>query len=111
MRAKVWSKVEVRRVSASFEDRCVDLQPVPGSKIWEGNLPIAGLPNAIYSLQVKVEDGTGQTAEDSIRVLIGNAAPLDRKRFDRDQDNAISAWVEHGLLGTQLGPNKNGRKW
>jgi hypothetical protein len=20
-------------------------------------------------------------------------------------------WVEHGLLGTQLGPNKNGRKW
>jgi hypothetical protein len=32
-------------------------------------------------------------------------------RAERDQDNAISAWPEHGLLGTQLGPNKNGRKW
>jgi hypothetical protein len=25
--------------------------------------------------------------------------------------NTIEAWLDHGLLGTQLGPNKNGRKW
>ena len=24
---------------------------------------------------------------------------------------ALDAWPEHGLLGTQLGPNKNGKKW
>jgi hypothetical protein len=30
---------------------------------------------------------------------------------ERDQDNALDAWPEHGLLGTQLGPNKNGKKW
>ena len=29
----------------------------------------------------------------------------------RDQNNALEAWHEHGLLGTQLGPNKNGKKW
>ncbi len=34
-----------------------------------------------------------------------------RKRAERDQDNALEAWPEHGLLATQLGPNKNGRKW
>ncbi len=34
-----------------------------------------------------------------------------RKTAERDQDNALEAWPEHGLLGTQLGPNKNGRKW
>ena len=28
-----------------------------------------------------------------------------------DQDNALEAWPEHGLLGTQLGPNRNGKKW
>jgi hypothetical protein len=34
-----------------------------------------------------------------------------RDRVERDQDNALDAWPEHGLLGTQLGPNKNGKKW
>jgi hypothetical protein len=28
-----------------------------------------------------------------------------------DQDNALGTWQEHGPLGTQLGPNKNGKKW
>ena len=111
VRAKVWSKAEMRRVSARLADRSVYLQPVPGSNIWEGDLPIAGLPDAISPLQVRAEDVAGQTAEDSICVLIGNSAAQDRERFDRDQDNAIPAWIEHGLLGTQLGPNKNGRKW
>jgi hypothetical protein len=30
---------------------------------------------------------------------------------DRDRDNALAVWPEHGLHGTQLGPNKNGKKW
>ncbi|MGA7807689.1 MAG: metallophosphoesterase, partial [Bradyrhizobium sp.] len=25
--------------------------------------------------------------------------------------NSIGAWPERHLLGTQLGPNRNGRKW
>ncbi len=44
-----------------------------------------------------------------IRVVIGE--PEERERAERDQDNALEAWPEHGLLGTQLGPNKNGKKW
>ena len=28
-----------------------------------------------------------------------------------DQDNALEAWPERGLLATQLGPNRNGKKW
>jgi Icc protein len=28
-----------------------------------------------------------------------------------DHTNAIGAYLEKGILGTQLGPNKNGRKW
>jgi hypothetical protein len=31
-------------------------------------------------------------------------------RRHRDQDNASSSWIEHGILGTQLGPNKNGER-
>lgn len=28
-----------------------------------------------------------------------------------DEENAIGAWKERDILGTQLGPNKNGKKW
>jgi Icc protein len=28
-----------------------------------------------------------------------------------DQNNCVGEWKERGILGTQLGPNKNGRKW
>jgi hypothetical protein len=38
-------------------------------------------------------------------------SPTELERVGRDQDNALEAWPEHGLLGTQLGPNKNGKKW
>jgi Icc protein len=44
-------------------------------------------------------------------VLLGTASPVLQERLSRDQDNALQAWPEHGLLGTQLGPNKNGKKW
>jgi hypothetical protein len=36
---------------------------------------------------------------------------LSPQRALRDQDNALPPWPERGLMGTQLGPNKNGRKW
>jgi hypothetical protein len=29
----------------------------------------------------------------------------------RAQANALTAWPEHGLLGTLPGLNKNGRRW
>lgn len=32
-------------------------------------------------------------------------------RPQRDPDYAIGAWPECGILGTQMGPDKNGRKW
>jgi Icc protein len=44
-----------------------------------------------------------------IRVVSGDLA--ERERVERNQDNALEAWPEHGLLGTQLRPNKNGKKW
>jgi 3',5'-cyclic-AMP phosphodiesterase len=63
----------------------------------------------VYSLVVTVEDARGNVATDEIRVVSGD--PAERPRSERDQDNALEAWPEHGLLGTQLGPNKNGKKW
>jgi 3',5'-cyclic-AMP phosphodiesterase len=60
-------------------------------------------------LKVSVEDMRGKIATDEIHVVSGDLA--ERNRVERDQHNALGAWPEHGLLGTQLGPNKNGKKW
>lgn len=45
----------------------------------------------------------------SVRLHVG---PLPKREFaDVDYENAIGEWRDRGLLGTQLGPNKNGKKW
>ena len=61
-------------------------------------------------LQVSVEDVDGLTAEGSTRVLVGATGLSRQEGLDREQANAIAVRPEHGRLGTQLGPNKNGRK-
>jgi 3',5'-cyclic-AMP phosphodiesterase len=62
----------------------------------------------IYSLVVSVDDEHGKFATDEIRAVSGGP---ERERVERDQNNALEAWPEHGLPGTQLRPNKNGKKW
>lgn len=111
VRAKVWDIVEIQRVRAKLEEQHLELRRVPGSQVWEAIIPTNHMPDGVYSLHVHAQDTDGRTAGDAIRVTVGAAVMPPRKRFDRDQDNALAAWPEHGLLGTQLGPNKNGRKW
>ena len=67
------------------------------------------LNEGVYPLVAEAEDQHDTIVPDEIRVVIGD--PAERERAERDQDNAPEAWAEHGLLGTQLGPNKNGKKW
>jgi Icc protein len=111
IRAKFWGKSEALHIQASFEQQHVQLQQIPGSQVWEASLAVGDIPDGIYPLQVWAEDADGKTAADTIRVLLGTASPVLQERRSRDQDNALQAWPGHGLLGTQLGPNKNGKKW
>jgi Icc protein len=111
VRAKAWGKTKIQRVHANLEQERVQLRQVPGSQVWEALLPTGEVPDGVYTLRIWAEDADGQTAEDTVRVLVGNTTGPARGRLEQDQDNALPAWPEHGLLGTQLGPNKNGRKW
>jgi hypothetical protein len=83
------------------------MERVKESQVWEAS--VSAPHEGVLSLVVSVEDARGNVATDEIRVVIGDLA--ERERVERDQDNALEAWPEHGLLGTQLGPNKNGKKW
>jgi len=111
VRAKIWGRVEIQHVHASIGGQESQLQRVPDSAVWEGVVDTAGLSDGLHTLLVRAEDIEGRAAEDRIRLYIGEKSSHAIARSERDQDNAIGAWPEHGLVGTQLGPNKNGRKW
>ena len=62
------------------------------------------------TLRVVATDTQGWSAENTIRVSMGGDRPA-RKRAERGQDKALVPWAGRGLLGTRLGPNKNGSHW
>jgi hypothetical protein len=107
IRAKFWGELKAIRATATLNGNTVLMSRVEDSLVWEAQLD--GIPYGIHPLKVVVEDAGGHAATDEIRIAIGDRARPERA--ERDQDNALGAWPEHGLVGTQLGPNKNGKKW
>lgn len=111
VRAKSWGREAILSAVAHFGEKAIELKPIARSQLWEGAFLATEVPNGVHPLRVTVEDAAGDSASDEIRVVIGQSAYRSGPRSERDQDNAVAAWPERGLLGTQLGPNKNGKKW
>ena len=109
--AKAWAKHEISSVVVTLEGHTVPMSQIPRSNVWQAAVGRGSLPDGVYKLTVSGTDEIKQTAEDSIRLVLGASAYTPPNPSERDQDNAIEAWPERGLLGTHLGPNKNGRKW
>jgi Icc protein len=107
IRAKFWGEVEAVEATAHLDGQTHPMKRVGDSRVWEAEVPSSR--EGTHALKVAFKDARGKVASDEIRLAIGQRA--ERKSEERDQDNALEAWPEHGLLGTQLGPNKNGKKW
>ena len=101
VRAKVWGDAEIVEVEAALGNDSVQLRQSEDRHVWEGVVQ----RNGKSELRVSAADAMGRRSADSVRL---SGAQI-RSRFERDQDNAVDAWPEHGILGTQLGPNKNGK--
>jgi 3',5'-cyclic-AMP phosphodiesterase len=67
-------------------------------------------PEESFSLDVEAEDRDGSFDTDSIRVAKSNRRALKRAGDGSDADS-VGPWPEKHILGTQLGPNRNGRHW
>ena len=70
------------------------------------------LADGSHLLAVNARTSDGHSAEDRIAVHVnrrGEYAPPARQQTD--YENAIGAWAEKHILGTQLGPNENGHPW
>jgi 3',5'-cyclic-AMP phosphodiesterase len=107
VRAKFWGKAEALEAKVDLGGQTHALERVGDSNVWEAELPTPS--KGTHPLKVSFKDSHGKVASDEIRLAVGQRT--ERTSEERDQDNALEAWPEHGLLGTQLGPNKNGKKW
>lgn len=108
VRARVWSAWPVASVELHAFNSSVPMELSEHG--WTATIPGSRAVQGEHELLVKATMSDGSDAEDRIRVFLGNSTPP-RERSKIDADNALGAWLERDLLGTQLGPNKNGRKW
>ena len=67
-------------------------------------------PPGARRLSVRAADIGGRIGTDAIEPA-GDAALIPTSKGIGSDADAIGAWPEKGLLGTQLGPNRNGRHW
>jgi len=107
VRAKFWGDSEALEATADLGGHTHAMTRIGNSHVWEVDLPTPC--EGTHPLKVSFEDVHGKVASDEIRLAVGQRT--ERKFEEIDQDNVLEAWPEHGLLGTQLGPNKNGKKW
>jgi 3',5'-cyclic-AMP phosphodiesterase len=107
VRAKFWGEAEALEASVDLDGETHAMKRVGDSHVWEADLPTPS--EGTHPLKVSFKDAHGKVASDEIRLAVSQHT--ERRSEERDQDNALETWPEHGLLGTQLGPNKNGKKW
>jgi Icc protein len=67
-------------------------------------------PSRQFTLAVEAEDEWGGRDTDTIVAAVAGFRPAPRRADGSDAD-ALGAWPERHLLGTRLGPNRNGRQW
>ncbi len=107
VRAKFWGKVQAIDATVRLDGQTKPMKRVSDSRVWEADMPVPR--EGTHLLMVSFEDANGNVATDEIRLAAGRRTHREFK--EGENDNVLKAWPEHGLLGTQLGPNKNGKKW
>ncbi len=107
VRAKVLGDAPMTAVEMRVDDGTwMSMRPVPGeAALWEA--PVSANASRVA---VRARDANGRQDEDQVEPAGTEWEPPKRQANGSDADR-IGAWPERGLLDTQLGPNRNGRKW
>jgi Icc protein len=104
VRASAWGAVPIAQAEFRIDDQ--PWQPMYGGDggLFGGELTS---PDGPFRLSVRVTDQQGNRGIDTIEV----APNRERGQPTGSDAGSIGAWPERRLFGTQLGPNRNGRKW
>jgi Icc protein len=107
VRALVWSGQTITACSYRVDDGPWQaMSKLPDGPRWSAAC-IA--PACDFRPTVRGEDAGGGTDMETIEVAAGHYEPPHR-HADGSNADAVGAWPAKGILGTQLGPNRNGRK-
>lgn len=103
--ARAWSAVGIRACRyRADEGPWIAMDSDGDSSRWTAPSPPTQIPRV---LTVQAEDAAGHIGVESIDV-----APIERARVaDGSDADTIGPWPDKHILGTQLGPNRNGRHW
>jgi Icc protein len=105
VRASAWGDVPIAQAEFRVDDQ--PWQPMYGGDggLFGGELTA---PDTSFRLSVRVTDR--QHSGDTDPIYVAPYRPIGRQPTGSDA-GSVGAWPERHLIGTQLGPNRNGRKW
>ena len=107
VRARVLCDIPLATVTLRADDGpALPMQPVPG----QPGLFQAVLASRPARVTVQAHDAAGRTDQDGVEPPAGGYV-MPRRAADGSDKDAIEAWPEKGIVGGQLGPNRNGRQW
>ena len=106
-RAKVLGDVPVGVVEVQADDGpWAPMMPAPAlAAVWE-----APIPHGSRCVVVRARDAAGRVDEDRVEPAGPGWRMPERHVAGSDADR-VGAWPEKGIPGTQLGPNRRGRRW
>jgi predicted phosphodiesterase len=106
VRAAAWGAVPIAEAVFKVDDDDWRLMQRGDGELFTAAITV---PDQSFRLSVRVTDHRGGRDTDTVEVA-HSRTPFTRKPTGSDA-GSIGAWPERHLFGTQLGPNRNGRKW
>lgn len=105
VRASAWGAAPIARAEFKIDEK--PWQPMSGGEegLFAGELVA---PNEIFRISVRVTDI--QHSQDTDTIEVAPYRPTQARPTGSDA-GSIGAWPERHLFATQLGPNRNGKKW
>jgi 3',5'-cyclic-AMP phosphodiesterase len=113
VRAKAWDAGGILSANCRIDHGSwLPMSRIGTSPAWRCASQTSEPTDGVHRITVQVQSADGRQAADTISVLTRQSGRYEAApRQPGDCTNAIGAYPEKGILGTQLGPNKNGRKW
>jgi 3',5'-cyclic-AMP phosphodiesterase len=113
VRARAWDAKGIVSADCRVGDGIwKPMQPLGPGPTWSCTWNSREVADGAHRVTVLARCADGRAAADTISVLTSQSGRYEAPgREVGDSANAIGACPEKGILGTQLGPNKNGRKW
>jgi 3',5'-cyclic-AMP phosphodiesterase len=105
VRASAWGAAPIAQAEFRIDDQ--EWLPMYGGDGGQFGSELMA-PDGLFRLSVRVTDQQGDRDTDTIEVA--PYRPMGRQPTGSDA-GSVGAWPERHLFGTQLGPNRNGRKW